>query len=247
MSVISGIFGAEASKSAARAQEKASKKATEAELEMYYQSREDIAPWREAGAWALGQVPGYYNESGEYLGAEPPEDMTGVTYKPSTGLINMIEKGPGEFVPEEEPGYKFGYEEFVEKPTLALASARGRLGSGGTMRELTRYASDYASTKYDNFLDRWYESLTPYQSLAGVGQTTATQGAQNALATGQQIGQNLLSAGEARASGYINRANAISGASQNAITGLALANQLGWLGGGGGANSLLGGYATLVA
>jgi len=169
----------------------ASDRATQAELDMYYQSREDLAPWREAGAGALNKLTG------------------------------MIEAGPGEFVPEEQPGYQFGYEEFVEKPTLRMASATGGLGGGGTQKALTRYASDYATQNYQNWLNNWYQSLTPYQSLAGLGQTSAGQTAQNALTTGQAIGSNIVGAGNARATGYVNQANiygnAISGMGQNVL------------------------------
>ena len=165
----------------AQAIKESSDKSAAVQWAMFQKSVELTEPWREAGEEALGD------------------------------LVNMIEAGPGDFVPEDDPGFKFGYEEFIEKPTLRAASATGKLGGGGIQKALTRYASDYASTKYDNFLDRWYQSLTPLQSVAGVGQTTATQQGQQAILTGQNVGQNLLASGrgvgEARASGYINQAN----------------------------------------
>ena len=179
--VASGIMQSKSAKSAAQAGATAADEATQAQLEMYYQSREDLAPWRVAGEKALGT------------------------------LENKLAAGPGEFVPADQPGYKFGYGEFVEKPTLRLASATGALGGGGTQKALTRYAEDYASQQYDNFLTRWYKSLTPYQSLAGIGQTVAAQQGQNALTTGQNLAQNALltgqNVGQARASGYIDQAN----------------------------------------
>lgn len=187
-----GIYKqSQASKRATAAGVEAAGEASEAQLEMYYQSREDMAPWREAGVNALNQLTG------------------------------RIEAGPGEFRPEDQPGYQFGYEEFVEKPTLRMASATGGLGGGGTQKALTRYASDYATGNYQNWLNNWYRSLTPLQSLTGLGQTTAGQMSQNALTTGQMVGQNIRSAGQARATGYINQGNiwgsAISGLGQNAL------------------------------
>ena len=180
-----------AAEAQAGAMTQAAEEASDIEWKMYQQSRADVAPWRVAGEKALGDV------------------------------VNMIEKGPGEFVPAEQPGYKFGYEEFVEKPTLRLASATGALGGGGTQKALTRYAEDYASQQYDNFLTRWYKSLTPFQSLAGIGQTTAAQGAQTGAYTGAQIGQNIMAGGQARATGYINQGNIwgniLSGIGQNAL------------------------------
>jgi hypothetical protein len=230
--------------------------ATGTQLEMYYKSREDMAPWREAGENALNalmggtkysvpkpvkddfyswqNIPGANQSPGrmsrdDYDNQNNPNyiapmqqqrvfdqagwDIANKNYLASgVETEGMIQKGPGEFKPEEDPGYKFGYQEFVENPTLKMASATGKLRSGATQKALTRYASDYASTKYDNFLSRYYDSLKPYQSMAGVGQTTASQNAQNAMVTGQNVAQGQMAAGNARASGYVNTANAIGNA-----------------------------------
>lgn len=175
---------------------KATKKATEAALalqrEMWETAREDIKPWMTAGKAAL------------------------------TSLEGLIKKGPGEFRPEEDPGYKFGYEEFVEKPTLRGAAARGGLRSGATEKALTRYASDYASTKYDNFLNRYYNKLRPYQSVAGLGQTSAAQTAALGTATGASMAQNYLTGNlnaiNARLAGYSGLASGLSSGGANALS-----------------------------
>jgi len=198
-SVVGSVIQSKSASKASKAAAESADQATQALLEMYYQGREDLAPWREAGGEALGD------------------------------LVNMIEKGPGEFVPADQPGYKFGYEEFVEKPTLRLASATGALGGGGTQKALTRYAQDYASTQYDNFLTRWYKSLTPFQSLAGIGQTTAAQGAETGRKTGVGIAESTLAGGAARETGYVNQANIwgnlLSGVGQNALDYAAMKRQ----------------------
>jgi len=43
------------------------------------------------------------------------------------------------------------------------------------MKGLTKYASDYAETSYDNFLNRYYQKLNPYLSTAGMSLIPATQ------------------------------------------------------------------------
>lgn len=181
--VAAGAISAYASSSAAskasKAQRKSADKATQAQLEMYYQGREDMAPWREGGTWALEQLRG------------------------------KIEAGPGEYT--ESPGYQFRLGEGV-KAMERGAAARGNVLSGAQTKDLTRFGQDYATQDYDNFLRRYYQSLTPYQSMAGQGQTTAGQTAQMGMQTGQSVGQNYLTAGAARASGYINQANVMSGA-----------------------------------
>jgi len=152
----------QAARKAAKAQVKGTDVATQAQLEMYYQGREDLAPWREGGTWALGE------------------------------LREKISAGPGEYT--ESPGYQF------------------RLGEGVRAREMGAAARGNVLSGAQHFLRRYYQSLTPYQSMAGQGQTTAGQTAQMGMQTGQGIGQNYLAAGQARASGYINQANVMSGA-----------------------------------
>lgn len=228
------IISSSSASDAANAQLQAAKQAGDAQLAMYYQSREDVAPWRQAGAWAVNKLAG-----GPTYGPPTTEQrITGYTsnpqmiqagerdlYNPNAGggqpiystvtipgkqtgyEQGLIGKGPGQFIPSEQPGYEFGYQEFIEKPNLRLAAASGKLGSGATLKSLSRYAEDYASTQYDNFLNRYYKSLDPYLSMAGMGQTSAGQTASNAMTAGQFQGQNILGAGQASAMGSINQGN----------------------------------------
>jgi len=145
---------------------------------MYQQTRADQLPWLQAGTRALGT------------------------------LQKDVAAGPGEFIPEEQPGYKFGYQEFVEKPYLSAQSAKGKRLSGETYKGLARYSQDYANTQYDNFLQRYYARLAPQQSLASVGQTTATNLGSSAQQSGSVLGDIAMSKGQAQAEGLINAANA---------------------------------------
>lgn len=120
-------------------------------------------------------------------------------------LEQKIAAGPGKFT--EDPGYQFRLSE-GNKQIQRNASATGNLASGRTLKELTRYGQDYASNEYDKWLQRYYQSLPPLQSLAGVGQTTASGLGREGLLTGARVGQNTIAAGAARGSGYINKANA---------------------------------------
>ena len=140
-------------------------RAIDLQWQMYMQGREDYAPWREAGERAL------------------------------RGLEGAIAAGPGEFRPEDQPGYRFGFEEFIEDPYLSSQSARGKRLSGETVKGLTRYASDYAETSYDNFLRRYYDRLRPLQSMAGIGQTATGESVRAGERVGQNIGQNYMNIG----------------------------------------------------
>ena len=137
-------------------------------------------------------------------------------------LAGKVSAGPGDF--QKSAGYDFRLQEGL-KAVQGTTAPR----SGAQMKALTRYGQDYASAEQDKFLGRYYESLRPLQSLAGVGQTAAGGQAAGAMQTGQGIAntqmatgqgiagmqqglgqglaQSALSAGNARASGYMNAYN----------------------------------------
>jgi hypothetical protein len=133
-------------------------------------------------------------------------------------LLEKVQAGPGVYT--TSPGYQWR----LDEGTRALersAAAKGGLLGGGTGKALTRYGQDYATNDYQNFLANYYASLTPYQSLAGVGQTVAAQNAQQ----GNQVAANIAAgnlnaaniAGQAQAGGIINQANAYTGAANTGL------------------------------
>jgi len=125
-----------------------------------------------------------------------------------TTTKGLIPSGPGEFT--KSPGYDFRLSE-GQKAIERSAAARGGVLNGANEKAIVRYGQDYATNDYDNFLRRYYDSLNPYLTVAGMGQTSAGQASTNALNTGTNISNAQLASGNAQAGGYINRANAISG------------------------------------
>jgi hypothetical protein len=123
-------------------------------------AQEAVAPWREQGAGALKV------------------------------LQQKMAAGPGEFRPEETPGYEYGYKQFIERPLQGQAT--GGLRAQAVQKELSKEAKDYANTQYDNFLNRFYSSLQPYQSMAGLGQTSGLSSV-NVAGQMSQTGSNILS------------------------------------------------------
>ena len=70
---LGALAGGVSSAVGSKAQAKAAKQAKDTEWNMFLQSREDLAPWREAGRWALGELrdqiesgPGEYTKSPGY-------------------------------------------------------------------------------------------------------------------------------------------------------------------------------------
>lgn len=129
-------------------------------------------------------------------------------------LQKKVYAGPGNY--KKSPGYEFRLSE-GNRAIERSAAARGGLLSGRAAKAIDRFSQNYATQDYDNFLTRYYQSLTPFQSLAGVGQTAAQQDASNAMVTGNALAQNYTNAGQATASGYINQANALTGGINSGI------------------------------
>ena len=122
-------------------------------------------------------------------------------------LTQKIEAGPGEY--EKSPYYDF----LMEQGTQALergAAAKGGVLGGAQQKALTKFGQGIASTDYNTWLANWYNSLTPLQSLAGVGQTTGTQlGTLGAYSAAKQ-GEYITQAGQAEAAGVLGAGKAMS-------------------------------------
>lgn len=125
-----------------------------------------------------------------------------------------------------DPGYQFGLNEGNRALTNS-AAARGGLLSGAALKASTRYAQDYASTKFGEAYGRALQTDTAnknrLQTLAGIGQTavgsltsagqqTGANVGSSINALGQTLGNNQLGIGNARASGYLANGNALTSA-----------------------------------
>ncbi len=108
----------------------------------------------------------------------------------------------------KSPGYQFRLDEGT-RAVERSAAAKGKLMSGGLLRSLTEYGQGLASSEFNSYANR-------LASMAGIGQT-ATQytGQLGASAAGQygatsgQLGQTIMSGGQAQASGYVGSSNAL--------------------------------------
>lgn len=116
---------------------------------------------------------------------------------------------------EQDPGYAFRQSEGM-KALERSAAARGGLLSGSTMKGIQRFGQDLASQEYQNAFNRYQVEraarLNPLQSLMGSGQSSANVLTSSASQYGQAGANTLENIGNARASGYIGSANALSGA-----------------------------------
>jgi len=215
----SSLLGSRSASKAADVQAGAADRAAQLEREMFERNIELNAPFREAGITALNKLVPLASE-----------------YTPF---------GMDQF--KADPGYAFRMSEGM-KGLERSAAARGGLLSGAMMKGIQRFGQDLGSQEYQNAFNRYQAErqarLNPLQSLAGVGQTTSQQlGAAGQTMAGN-VGQAIGAAGQARASGYMGQANALTGAlgqymnynqqqQQNALLSQAIGNR-GFGGGGAG-------------
>lgn len=192
--VIGGVVASNSAKKAANAQRDASQLASQTELEQFYQNREDMQPWREAGQGALKQMT-----EGTAAGGDFNRDFT---------LADFT----------RDPGYDFRMNEGARALDRS-AAARGGVLSGGALRGVTRYGQDFASGEYQNAYNRFNNDRTQrfnrLASLAGVGQTATRDVAQMGQQVAGNVANNIIGSGNAQASSYVGQGNAISGAAQS--------------------------------
>lgn len=226
MSVVSGIVGANAAENSAETMADAQTNATNAQIQAAQQAAEAALAGMERGAEATiaaaeigaGAVRDSARIAAETqwkMYAQSRQDQMPWLNAGSKALGTLQEKiaaGPGEFT--ADPGYQFRLEQ-GNKQLTANAAATGNLASGRTLKALTEYGQDYASNEYDKFINRFYQSLTPYQSLAGLGQTTATNMGNQAVATGNSVAAAERGAGNALASIYSQTGSNLSSLYQN--------------------------------
>ena len=184
--VLGGVIASSGARSAAGTQAAAADRAAQLQQEQFERQVALQEPWRKAGERALGKLE------------------TASEYTPF---------GMGQFT--ADPGYGFRLSE-GQKALERQAAARGGLISGGALKAATRYGQEAGSQEYQNAFNRYQTERTarlgPLQSLAGVGQTSVNQlgaaGQSYATGAGEAMGQ----AAQARASGYVGQANALTGA-----------------------------------
>lgn len=192
-----GLLGAkmtsDAAKSAAQTQADAAGRASAQEYAMYQQGREDLAPYRESGYTALKDI----------------EQM-----KP----FLKAQFGPDQFAQYLDPSMAFR-QRIGTQATERMANVGGGALSGNTLRALTDYGQNLASTEYGNAFGRFQTERTNiYNTLANI----AGMG-QSAVNTGVNAGQNFASqmtglttgSAAAQAAGTVGSANAYSGALGN--------------------------------
>lgn len=196
------IYGASkasgAAQDAAKLQADAANRATDLQKQQYDQTRADNEPWRQAG---VGALSGLGNSDFQ-------RDFTAADMK-------------------TDPGYDFRMQE-GQKALERSAAAKGGLQSGGTLKALSDYGQNTASSEYQNAYNRFNADrdrrFGRLSSLAGIGQTAT--GAVDAAGSNYagNAGSNMIGAANAAGAAGIAGANAWGNAAAgvgNNLSGLA--------------------------
>ena len=180
----SAVLGIYSANKAAKTQAGAADRAAELQQQQFERQVELQAPFREAGVRALPEL--------EAASRYTPFSMSEFT---------------------ADPGYGFRLAE-GQKALDRQAAARGGLISGGALKAAQRYGQEMGSQEYTNAFNRYQTErqarLGPLQSLAGVGQSAVGQLGQAGQAMATGVGEAGAAAAQARASGYMGGANALS-------------------------------------
>ena len=190
--VVGGVLQSNASNRAARSQQDAAAAAAAEQRRQFDLAREDQTLWREAGGNAVRQL----SQFGDY--------------NPTPSAADVM----------ATPGYEFGRSE-GQRNLQSTAASRGGLYGGQTLRDLTRFNNDYATTKYGEAANRaetnFSNRANRLQALAGLGQSSVSQTGQLGAGAGARIGEYYAGAGNAAAGNAISQGN-IWG---NALNGIA--------------------------
>ena len=194
---------------AAGAQKRAARDAAAAQEQAYARQEELQEPFRQAGLTAQNRLMDYLALS---------ENKTAPGYGKYARDFSMADY-------TADPGYGFRMSEGM-KALERSAAARGGLLSGATLKGIQRFGQDLASQEYMNAFNRYQANranqLNPLQSLMGAGQTSTNVLTGAAGQTGQGMANTAMAGGQARASGYMNMANALN---QGLSTGAGFAAQ----------------------
>lgn len=191
---VGSAYASSKSSKAAKSQANAAQAASDQQLAMYNQTRDDLSPYTQAGQTALSQLMGQIGQGGYFNQTYSGQDLY------------------------NDPSYQFRLKQGLNS-VQSGAAAKGGLLSGATLKALNNYASDYASTEYQNAYNRFNADQTNrfnrLSSLAGMGQNAAAQVGNNGLQTAQAVANNTMAGANATAAGTVANANNVANTANN--------------------------------
>lgn len=184
--VAGGAMAARGAKKAAQTQAASADKASQIQLDMYNQTRQDLDPYKQAGATSLSQM----------MGQMTPD-----------GYFNQTYTGQDIY---SDPSYQFRLQQ-GQDAIQSGAAAQGGLLSGATLKALQNYGQESASQEYSNAYNRFNADQTNrynrLSNLVGIGQNAAAQVGNAGAQTAQAVANNTMAGANSIAAGQVASAN----------------------------------------
>lgn len=180
-SVASGVIGSSAASSAADSQAQAAANAQQIQVDMYNQTRSDLAPYRQVGADAQYAYEG----------------LLGIGTPGAAGASGM------QAALEQTPGYQFQMQQGLQA-LQSQYSSQGLGLSGAQIKGAQNYAQGVASSNYQTILGNYAGALGIGENASAQTGTAGTYAANGAASAATQVGA-------ANAAGTVGSANAITG------------------------------------
>jgi len=211
----SSLITSKAAKDAANTQSRSADAATQMQADIFNTQNEQYAPYRGAGYQGFnvlrGMLPGSYTQYDEE--GKPIEGT-----KTGTGFLTS-QFGPEDLKTYLDPSMDFRMR-YGQEGTNRLANVSGGAIGGNTLRALTDYSQNLASTEFGNAFNRKQTDVgniyNRLASIAGIGQSAQNTTAQLATGFGQNAANLAVGSANAQAAGTVGSANALSSGVQGA-------------------------------
>lgn len=206
-SLVGGLMGADASRSAGNTQADAARNASGVSQAQYRETVDNLHPWLQQGRLSLDQL------SQQFGNANSPGNQ-------AFGLQQF----------QQSPAYQFNLDQGMQAINKG-ANARGNFYAPQTLQDLSKFAQGNASNEFQNAFSNYNTQnnnlFSRLQTLSGAGQNAAVQQGGFGAQTAGQIGSNMIGAGNAQAAGIVGQANAINGGLSGAGNAALMAQILG--------------------
>ena len=181
----SAYAGKQAGK-AARTQAKSADRASQIQQENFEQTRQDLAPYKQAGDSSLSQLMGQMGDNGYFNQTYTGQDIY------------------------SDPSYQFRLQQ-GQDAIQSSAAAKGGLLTGATLKALQNYGQESASQEYSNAYNRFNADQTNrynrLSNLVGIGQNAAVQVGNAGAQTAQAVANNTMAGANSIAAGQVASAN----------------------------------------
>ncbi len=200
-SIVGSVLGSNAQKSAAN-------NATDAQMAMFNKTQQNLQPFIDTGQSANKSL-------NDLLGVGSDNPLLSPLLKAPTMTESQL---------QSTPGYQFNLRQGL-KSTQNSAAARGLGSSGAALKGADAYSTGLADSTYQQqFSNAVTNQTNQYNRLLGassLGENAAAGLGNNAQATGANIGNNIIGAGNAQAAAYTGAGTGIGNA---LMTGSAINN-----------------------